>query len=58
MGASNIDVVDAAFEAYFSGDLERVVDFAHPDLVVTQPAETPDAETSHGPRGFIEAIDA
>lgn len=58
MSRQNLEIVAAAFNAYYSGDRERLAAFAHPDLVVTQPAETPDAETYHGPGGFIEAIEA
>lgn len=58
MSRQNLQAVQAAFYAYHRGDMERVVEFADPDLVVTQTAEMPDAETFHGRRGFIEAIDA
>jgi ketosteroid isomerase-like protein len=53
----NRDTVQAAFDAYHRGDMSRVAELADPDLVVTQSAEMPDAETFHGRRGFIEAID-
>jgi ketosteroid isomerase-like protein len=53
----NRDTVQAAFDAYYRGDMRRVAELADPDLVVTQTAEMPDAETFHGRRGFIEAID-
>jgi uncharacterized protein len=54
----NLDAVQAAFDAYYEGDMERVAEFADPDIVVTQSAELPDTETFHGRRGFIEAINA
>jgi ketosteroid isomerase-like protein len=53
----NREAVQAAFDAYYRGDMRRVAELADPDLVVTQTAEMPDAETFHGRRGFIEAID-
>jgi ketosteroid isomerase-like protein len=58
MSRLNLDAVQAAFDAYHRGDMERVAELADPDLVVTQSAELPDAETFQGRRGFIEAIDA
>ena len=58
MSRQNLEAVQAAFEAYYRGDMERVTELAHPNLVVTQTAEMPDAETFHGRRGFIDAIDA
>ena len=54
----NREAVQAAFDAYYRGDMSRVAELADPDLVVTQTAEMPDAETFHGRRGFIEAIDS
>jgi ketosteroid isomerase-like protein len=53
----NRDTVQAAFDAYDRGDMRRVAELADPGLVVTQTAEMPDAETFHGRRGFIEAIE-
>jgi ketosteroid isomerase-like protein len=54
----NLETVQAAFEAYYRGDMGRVAELADPDLVVTQTAEMPDAETFRGRRGFIDAIEA
>jgi ketosteroid isomerase-like protein len=53
----NRDTVQAAFDAYYRGDIMRVTELADPELVVTQTAEMPDAETFHGRRAFIEAIE-
>jgi ketosteroid isomerase-like protein len=58
MSRRNLEAVEQAFEAYFRGDLARLADFADPDVVVTQIAELPDAETFHGRRGLIAVIDA
>jgi ketosteroid isomerase-like protein len=58
MSRLNLEAVQAAFDAYHRGDMERVAQLADPDLVVTQSAELPDGETFQGRRGFIEAIDA
>jgi ketosteroid isomerase-like protein len=54
----NLEVVDAAFDAYGRGDMEALVKLADPTLVVSQPAEMPETQTFRGRRGFIEAIDA
>jgi ketosteroid isomerase-like protein len=58
MSRRNLQAVEEAFEAYFRGDLDALADLADPDVVVTQIAELPDAETFHGRRGLIEVIDA
>jgi ketosteroid isomerase-like protein len=58
MSRQNLEAVKAAFDAYYRGDIERVSELADPELVVTQTAEMPDAQTFHGRRGFIEAIEA
>jgi ketosteroid isomerase-like protein len=58
MSRQNLEAVQAAFDAYYRGDMERVAEFADPELVVTQTAEMPDAETFHGRLGLIQAIDA
>jgi ketosteroid isomerase-like protein len=58
MSRGNLELVQAAFDAYDRGDMDRAADFADPDVVVTQLAELPDAETFHGRRGFVEVIDA
>jgi ketosteroid isomerase-like protein len=53
-----MEVVDAAFDAYQRGDMEALVKLADPNLVVSQSAEMPEAQTFRGRRGFVEAIDA
>jgi ketosteroid isomerase-like protein len=58
MSRENLEAVQTALDAYYRGDMERVAELAHPDLVVTQTAEMPDAETFHGRRGFVKAFDA
>jgi ketosteroid isomerase-like protein len=58
MSRQNLEAVQAAFDAYYRGDMERVAAFADPDLMATQSAEMPDAETFHGRLGLIQAIDA
>jgi ketosteroid isomerase-like protein len=58
MPLRNRAAVQAAFDAYYRGDLERVTELADPELVVTQTAEMPDAETFHGRWGLVQAIDA
>lgn len=58
MTRENLEVVEAAFDAYYRGDVEALVDLADPGLVISQPAEAPETQTFHGPRGLIEAIDA
>jgi hypothetical protein len=57
MSRRNVETLQAAFDAYYRGDTERLAELADPGLVVTQLEELPDAQAFHGRRGFIEAID-
>jgi ketosteroid isomerase-like protein len=58
MSRQNVETVQDAFDAYYRRDMERVAELADPELVVTQLEELPDAQTFHGPRGFVEVIDS
>jgi ketosteroid isomerase-like protein len=58
MSQENVEVVRAAFDAYFRGDMESVLRLMDPAIVVSQPPEVPDATTLHGHAGVMEAIAA
>jgi ketosteroid isomerase-like protein len=57
MSSRNLEAVEEAFAAYDRGDMDRVADFADPEVVVSQLEDLPDAETFHGRRGLLEVID-
>jgi ketosteroid isomerase-like protein len=43
-------------EAYLSGDVESIVEHAHPDVEILQAPELPDARSYHGREGMLEAL--
>jgi ketosteroid isomerase-like protein len=43
-------------EAYLSGDVESIVEHAHPDVEIFQAPELPDARSYHGREGMLEAL--
>ena len=43
-------------EAYLSGDVESIVEHAHPDVEILQAPELPDARSYHGRKGMLEAL--
>ena len=47
-----LEVVDA----YLSGDVDAIVEHAHPDVVIVQAPELPDARSYHGREGMLEAL--
>jgi ketosteroid isomerase-like protein len=56
MGEENIQVVRHAFEAYFRGDLEAMLEAVDPEIVVTQLPDQPDFKEFHGPEGLLESM--
>jgi ketosteroid isomerase-like protein len=58
MSQENVEIVRAAFDAYFRGDMESALRLVDPEIVVTQRSETPDAMTRHGHAGVMGAIAA
>ena len=58
MSQENVEIVRAAFDAYFRGDMESVLRLMDPEIVVMQPSEVPDGRTLHGHAGVMEAIAA
>jgi ketosteroid isomerase-like protein len=44
------------FDAYLAGDLGWVLDHTHPDIVIVQPPELPDARTYRGLEGLVDAF--
>src|SRR5205814_2032065 len=58
MSQENVEIVRAAFDAYFRGDMETLLGLMDPEIVVMQPPEVPDGTTFHGHAGVMEAIAA
>lgn len=52
----NLALVERAFESYDSGNLDRVLGFAHPDVEVYVPSELPNSGTFSGHDGYISWI--
>lgn len=57
MSRSNVDVVQAAYDAYFRGDVELLRELASPDIVVNLPPDQPDVRSYEGHDGLIAAIE-
>jgi ketosteroid isomerase-like protein len=47
-----LEIVDA----YLSGDIDSIVEHAHPDVVIVQVPELPDARSYYGREGMLEAL--
>jgi ketosteroid isomerase-like protein len=43
-------------QAYLSGDVDSIVEHAHPDVEILQVPELPDARSYHGREGMLEAL--
>jgi ketosteroid isomerase-like protein len=56
--SQNVEIVRAAFDAYFRGDMESTLRLVDSEIVVFQRPETPDAVTRRGHAGVMEAIAA
>jgi ketosteroid isomerase-like protein len=51
---SNTELVRAAVDAFLRGELERSLEFAHPDIVSFRAPPLPDPQTYHGPAGVLQ----
>ena len=47
-----LEIVDA----YLSGDVDSIVEHAHPDVEIVQAPELPGARSYHGREGMLEAL--
>jgi ketosteroid isomerase-like protein len=56
MSKQNVEIVNAAFDAYFRGDMDSALRFVDPEIVVLQRPELPDAMPRRGHAGVVEAI--
>jgi ketosteroid isomerase-like protein len=56
MSQANVEVVQAAFAAYFRGDEPALLELAAPDVIVTQRPDQPDVRDYHGHDGLIQAM--
>lgn len=53
----NVDLVRAAIDTFQRGELDRSLEFAHPDLVSFRAPPLPDPQTYHGPEGVVQMYD-
>ena len=58
MSQENVEIVQAAFDAYSRGDMETLLGLMDPEVVVMQPPEDLDGTTLHGHAGVLGAIAA
>jgi ketosteroid isomerase-like protein len=56
MSQVNVELVQAAFEAYFRGDEPAILALAASDVIVTQPPDQPDLYDYHGHDGLLAAM--
>jgi len=55
MSQENVELVRLGIEAFRQGNWELVQENSHPDLVIVQPPEVPDAKTYRGPHAVADA---
>jgi ketosteroid isomerase-like protein len=56
MSETNLNVVAALGEAYLRGDVEAMLEFVDPDVVVIQFPDQPDTRPYHGHQGMLQAM--
>jgi ketosteroid isomerase-like protein len=44
------------YDTWRTGDLDRMLGQSHPEIVIVQPHELPDARTYHGKEGVVDAL--
>jgi ketosteroid isomerase-like protein len=52
----NLELVREALSAYLSGDRERALELAHPDMVSYRAPPLPDPQTYHGHEGVDQML--
>jgi ketosteroid isomerase-like protein len=55
--SENVELVREALAAFLRGDLERALEFAHPDVVSHRAPPLPDPQTYHGIDGVLQMYD-
>ena len=56
MSQENVELVQAAFDAYFRGDEPGLLELVASDVVITQFPEQVDVRDYHGHEGFREVM--
>lgn len=56
MSRENVELVQSAYDAYFRGDVQGLLELVAPDVVVEQPPEQPDVSTYEGHDGLLKAM--
>jgi ketosteroid isomerase-like protein len=52
-----VELVRQGFDAFERGDVEAMREGSHPDVVIVQPPEVPDAKSYEGHAGIAEAFE-
>jgi ketosteroid isomerase-like protein len=55
--SKNVELVREALAAFLRGDLDRALEFAHPDVVSFRAPPLPDSQTYHGIDGVLQMYD-
>jgi ketosteroid isomerase-like protein len=56
MSQEAVELVEEMYAAWGRGDMQWFMDRSHPQIVIVQPPEVPDAKSYHGHRGIVEAF--
>jgi ketosteroid isomerase-like protein len=54
VSAENVELVREALDAFLAGDVERSLEFAHPDIVTFRAPPLPDSQTYLGREGVVQ----
>jgi ketosteroid isomerase-like protein len=57
MSQENVELVKLGAAAFQRGDVETMREGSHPDVVIVQPPEVPDAKSYEGHAGIAEAFE-
>jgi ketosteroid isomerase-like protein len=52
--SANVDLVREAFTAFMSGEVDRALELADPDIVCLRAPPIPDPQTYHGREGVLQ----
>jgi len=56
MSEENVELVREGYAAWNRGDIDLIIEGAHPEIEIVQPPEVPDSKTYSGKAGVAEAF--
>jgi uncharacterized protein len=56
MSEENLQVVEAAFDAFSRGDMPAMLELVDPSVVFTPLPDTPDVQSFHGHEGLLQGM--